>query len=193
MIHRGADFDAGGKAVDEDAAGDALEGGEERLRGGEVGGVAVDSRGELAFERGGAGGELVGGVGDHDEREGAEGFRGEHGMCEEIFCGGGGDAGLGLGAGGAGGGGAGGEDLHAGSRGDCGAVLEEGLADAAGEHRAAGGGREQSRERVLKRVGIGSAGDEDEAGLGAELADAHGERREETLGNRGAAFGEGAG
>ena len=72
-------------------------------------------------------------------------------------------------------------------------MLEEGLADTAGEHRAARGGREQFCERVLKRVGIGSAGDEDEAGLGAELADAHGERREETLRNRGTAFGEGAG
>ena len=72
-------------------------------------------------------------------------------------------------------------------------MFEEGLADTACEHRAARGGREQFRELLLKRVGVGSARDEDESGLGAELADAHRERGEQTLRDGRAALGEGTG
>ena len=164
------DFEAGGELVDENAAGDLFQKREDESGLTFVGGGEVEGGSELAFEVFGDFGSLGEGGAEHEEGAGAEDFGLEFGVFDEVR---GGDAEDGRVAFE----GVGGVEMRgdAGLGGEGTEFLEVVGSDTWGEHGAAGLG--------LHRFGVGAdeeiifvfwADEDDEARVGAELADAHG-------------------
>lgn len=83
-----ADLDAGGEAVDDEAACFGLKEGEELGVGAEIGWGAVDGCGELSCERMRSGKELAGRVAEDEDGRGAEDLLSERGIGEEGSSGG---------------------------------------------------------------------------------------------------------
>ena len=85
VIHRGGNFHAGGEAIDDEAAGLALEDGEQVAGIGEIFRRGVDRRGELAFEMMGDAQQIGVAAGIDEQRIGSEDFLVQRGVLEEVF------------------------------------------------------------------------------------------------------------
>ena len=190
-MHDGVrDFDAGGETVDDDAAGDGLEAGDERGVQAEFGIGAMDGRGEVAVQ-GAEDGVDFARIGAPDD---------ERARPEDFFLEGGvGDEGLGLGREERGDGAVGlaaglalGDHLDAGLGGTGRDAALISLMDAGGEHDAVGAFGEERGELGDEGFGGRRTDKDDEAGLGAELPDTQRARADEAGGDGLAAGGEGA-
>ena len=190
-MHDGVrDFDAGGEAVDDDAAGDGLEAGDERGVLAEFGIGAVDGRGEVAVEGAEDGVDLALIGAPDDERARSEDF---------FLQGSVGDEGLGFGREERGHGAVGlaagltlGDHLDAALGGAGGETLLISLMDTGGEHDAIGAFGEEHGELGDEGFGRGGAGQDDQTRLRAELTDAERARTDQAGGDGFAAGGEGA-
>ena len=190
-MHDGVrDFDAGGEAVDDDAAGDGFEAGDERRVLAEFGIGAVDGRGEVAVQGAEDGVDFTRIGAPDDERARAEDFFLQRSIGDEGLGFGGeerGDGAVGLAAGLALG-----DHLDASLGGAGRDAFLVGLMDAGSEHDAVGAFREEYGELADEGFRGGGAGQDDQTGLRAELTDAEGARAEQAGGDGFAACGEGA-